>query len=149
MPSQKAGEHFSEQSSAALPERISEELIAQLVDTFYGRVRLDPLIGPIFLDKLGDDWDAHLAKLRDFWSSVTLMSGRYRGKPQQVHMPLPLQMQHFERWLALFEQTVTELCTGPARFLFIDRARRIADSLQISLNIGPKALALPGRSTSG
>lgn len=134
-------------SGAPLPERISEELIAALVDTFYARVRQDPLIGPVFLEKLGDDWDAHLAKLRDFWSSVTLMSGRYRGKPHQVHMPLPLETQHFERWLALFEQTVTELCTGPARFLFIDRAHRIADSLQISLNIGPKALVLPERRT--
>ena len=135
-------------SGTALPERISEELIAELVDTFYGRVRLDPLIGPIFVDKLGDDWAAHLAKLRDFWSSVTLMSGRYRGKPQQIHMPLPLEMPHFERWLALFEATVTELCTGPARFLFIDRANRIAESLQISLNIGPKALNLPERAAS-
>lgn len=134
-------------SAAPLPERISEELIAELVDTFYGRVRQDPLIGPIFLEKLGDDWDAHLAKLRDFWSSVTLMSGRYRGKPHQVHMPLPLEMQHFERWLSLFEQTVAELCAGPARFLLIDRAYRIADSLQISLNIGPKALVLPERRT--
>lgn len=134
-------------SGPPLPERITEELIAELVDTFYGRVRLDPLIGPIFLEKLGDDWDAHLAKLHDFWSSVTLMSGRYRGKPQQVHMPLPLEMQHFERWLSLFEATVTDLCTGPARFLFIDRAHRIADSLQISLNIGPKALNLPERRT--
>lgn len=134
-------------SGARLPERISEELIAELVDTFYARVREDPLIGPVFLDKLGEDWGAHLAKLRDFWSSVTLMSGRYRGKPQRVHMPLPLETRHFERWLALFEATVTELCTGPARFLFIDRANRIADSLQISLNIGPKALVLPERRT--
>ncbi|WID94430.1 group III truncated hemoglobin [Bosea vestrisii] len=132
-------------SGIPLPERITEELIAELVETFYGRVRQDPLIGPIFLAKLGDDWGAHLAKLRDFWSSVTLMSGRYRGKPQQVHMPLPLEMQHFERWLSLFETTVAELCTGPAAFLFVDRAHRIADSLQISLNIGPKALNLPQR----
>lgn len=131
-----------------LPERISEELIAELVDTFYGRVRQDPLIGPIFLAKLGDDWEPHLAKLRDFWSSVTLMSGRYRGKPQQVHMPLPLETRHFERWLSLFEATVSELCSGPARFLFIDRAHRIAESLQISLNIGPKALDLPQRAAS-
>ena len=145
MPSRKAGDHPSGQCSAALPERITEELIAELVDTFYGRVRLDPLIGPVFLATLGDDWGPHLAKLRDFWSSVTLMSGRYRGKPQAVHMPLRLEMPHFERWLALFEATVAELCTGPARFLFIDRAHRIADSLQISLNIGPKALLLPQR----
>ncbi|WP_244607059.1 group III truncated hemoglobin [Bosea sp. CS1GBMeth4] len=145
MPSQKDGDDLSGQGSAPLPERISEALIAELVETFYGRVRQDPLLGPIFLARLGEDWEPHLAKLRDFWSSVTLMSGRYRGKPHAVHMGLGLEPAHFERWLSLFEATVAELCTGPAAFLFVDRARRIADSLQISLNIGPKALDLPQR----
>lgn len=135
-------------SETALPERITEELITELVDTFYGRVRQDPLLGPIFLARLGEDWGPHLARLRDFWSSVTLMSGRYRGKPHAVHMDLGLEAAHFRRWLSLFEATVGELCTGPAAFLFVDRAHRIADSLQISLNIGPKALDLPQRSAS-
>lgn len=128
-----------------LPERISEELIGRLVDSFYGRVRQDAVLGPIFLARLGEDWEPHLARLRDFWSSVTLMSGRYRGKPQAAHMTLGLAPAHFERWLGLFEATVAELCTGPAAFLFVDRARRIAESLQISLNIGPKVLVLPER----
>lgn len=137
-------------SEAVLPERITEELITELVDTFYGRVRQDPVLGPIFLARLGEDWGPHLASLRDFWSSVTLMSGRYRGKPHAVHMSLGLEPAHFERWLSLFEATVGELCTGPAAFLFVDRARRIADSLQISLNIGPKALVLSeAAATSG
>lgn len=128
-----------------LPERISEELIARLVDRFYGRVRQDAVLGPIFMERLGEDWEPHLAKLRHFWSSVTLMSGRYRGKPQAAHLALRLEPAHFERWLGLFEATVAELCTGPAAFLFVDRAQRIAESLQISLNIGPKALVLPER----
>jgi len=132
----------------ALPEQISEALIAELVETFYGRVRQDPMLGPVFRARLGEDWDGHLARLRDFWSSVTLMSGRYRGKPHAVHLDLGLEPAHFERWLGLFEQTVTDLCDGPARFLFVDRAHRIADSLQISLNIGPKALHLPERAAS-
>lgn len=126
-----------------LPERISEELIGRLVDSFYGRVRQDAVLGPIFVERLGEDWEPHLSKLRAFWSSVTLMSGRYRGKPQAAHLDLRLEPAHFERWLALFEATVAELCSGPAAFLFVDRARRIAESLQIGLNIGPKALALP------
>ncbi len=143
MPSQKTGGHFSGPGPAPLPERISEEMIARLVETFYGRVREDAVLGPIFMARLGQDWEPHLAKLRDFWSSVTLMSGRYRGKPQAAHEPLGLEPPHFERWLSLFETTVAEVCTGPAAFLFTDRARRIAESLQIGLGIGPKALILP------
>lgn len=38
---------------------ISEMMIEKLVRTFYGRARLDPLIGPIFEAKVRD-WDAHI-----------------------------------------------------------------------------------------
>lgn len=127
----------------ALPEEPSEALIEQLVRTFYGRVRDDAVLGPIFERRLAGQWDAHIAKLVDFWSSVALKSGRYRGQPHVAHQPLGLTPAHFERWLGLFEATVAELCAGEAAALFIDRAHRIADSLQIGLNIGPKALRPP------
>lgn len=133
-------------ASNALPEEMSEALIVRVVHTFYGRVRQDALLGPIFESHVGHRWDEHLATLVDFWSSVALKSGRYRGNPQAAHGPLPLAEAHFARWLALFETTVHELCAGGAAALFIDRAHRIADSLQIGMNIGPKALRLPGRS---
>jgi hemoglobin len=129
--------------SAALPQDISETLVAHLVDTFYGRIRQDPVLGPIFEARLQGRWDTHLAAMVDFWSSVTMLTGRYRGKPHVAHEPLGLTPEHFQRWLGLFEATVGDLCTGPAAALFIDRAHRIADSLQIGLNIGPKALNLP------
>ena len=129
--------------SAALPQDISETLVAHLVDTFYRRIRQDPVLGPIFEARLQGRWDTHLAAMGDFWSSVTMLTGRYRGKPHVAHEPLGLTPEHFQRWLGLFEATVGDLCTGPAAALFIDRAHRIADSLQIGLNIGPKALNLP------
>ena len=129
--------------SAALPQDISETLVAHLVDTFYRRIRQDPVLGPIFEARLQGRWDTHLAAMVDFWSSVTMLTGRYRGKPHVAHEPLGLTPEHFQRWLGLFEATVGDLCTGPAAALFIDRAHRIADSLQIGLNIGPKALNLP------
>jgi hemoglobin len=125
-----------------LPDEISEALVARLVETFYGRIRQDAVLGPIFEARLQGRWDTHLAAMVDFWSSVTMLTGRYRGKPHVAHEPLGLTPAHFERWLGLFEATVGDLCTGPAAALFIDRARRIADSLQIGLNIGPKALNL-------
>ena len=133
---------------AALPDTISEDLVSDLVHTFYGRVREDVVLGPIFEARLQGRWDEHLAALVDFWSSVTMLTGRYRGKPHVVHQPLGLTPVHFQRWLSLFETTVGELCTGPAAALFIDRAHRIADSLQIGLNIGDKALQLPGRASA-
>jgi hypothetical protein len=74
---------------------ISEAMIAQLVDRFYGRVRQDELLGPVFAAV--QDWDAHLAKLSDFWSSVVLTTGRYHGQPMRAHLPLSLIGGHFDR----------------------------------------------------
>jgi hemoglobin len=78
----------------------------------------------------------------EFWSSVALGTGRYAGKPHLAHRDLGLSPDHFGRWLSLFEATARETCPGDAAAFFIDRANRIADSLQIGLNIGPKALDL-------
>lgn len=112
---------------------ITEPMIEKLVHTFYARVRRDPLIGPIFNAAI-DDWDAHLAKLGDFWSSVTLMTGRYKGTPMRVHAELPgITREHFLRWLALFQATALMTCPPGAAQLFVDRADRIAESLQMGI----------------
>jgi len=59
---------------------LSEDDLHRLVQTFYGRIRQDALLGPIFNGAI-DDWDHHLGKLQAFWSSVMLGSGRIRGSP--------------------------------------------------------------------
>jgi hemoglobin len=121
---------------------VTEAMITDLVRAFYDRVLRDESLGPIFRRRLSHRWDEHLAIMVDFWSSVALTTGRYSGKPQVAHQDLGLSPAHFARWLALFESTAAEVC-GEAAAFFIDRAHRIADSLMIGLNIGPKALNLP------
>ena len=109
---------------------ITESMIGELVTKFYGRVREDDLLGPIF--GVVQDWDEHLAKLRDFWSSVVLTAGRYHGQPMRAHLPLTLIGDHFDRWLDLFEQTAREVCPPVAAAHFIEKARRIADSFEMA-----------------
>lgn len=111
---------------------IDEAMIARLVDGFYDRVRADPLIGPVFEDRI-DDWGPHLEQMRLFWSSVALMSGVYHGRPMPKHLPLPVDARHFDRWLALFEATARDLCPPAAADHFIERARRIAESLELGI----------------
>ena len=60
---------------------IDEALVSQLGDTFYARVREDDLLGPIFQAALGEDWDPHLAKLKDFWSAIALARGAIMAAP--------------------------------------------------------------------
>jgi hemoglobin len=105
-------------------------MIERLVREFYGRARLDPLIGPIFENHV-HDWEAHITKICAFWSSVALMTGRYHGQPTVAHLPLPIDALHFDRWLELFAQTAQDICTPAAISHFLERAYRIADSLEM------------------
>ena len=122
------------QLSAEIKNRtgIDEAMIRALVTTFYAQVRKDPLIGPIFETKIGD-WGHHMGKLCAFWSSVVLMTGRYHGQPMQAHLCLPVESKHFARWLEIFEMTARDTCPSKAADVFIDRARRIADSLELGI----------------
>lgn len=111
---------------------ITEEMIERLVRSFYTRVRTDAMLAPIF-DARIKDWEPHLQQMCAFWSSVALMSGRYHGAPMPKHLPLPVDAAHFDRWLALFEATAAEVCPPEAAEHFIERARRIAASLELGV----------------
>jgi hemoglobin len=122
------------QITADIAERtgITEAMIEHLVRGFYAKVRADALLGPIFEARIRD-WEPHLAQMCAFWSSVALMSGRYHGTPMVKHLPLPVDAVHFDRWLALFEETAGEICPPEAEAHFVERARRIAASLELGI----------------
>jgi len=111
---------------------IDERMIERLVRGFYAKVRADALLGPVFAARIGD-WEPHLERMCAFWSSVALMSGRYHGSPMAKHLPLPVDAAHFDRWLALFEETAAELCPPVAAAHFVERARRIAQSIELGI----------------
>lgn len=118
-----------------LPVGITELMIRDLVHCFYAEVRRDAVLGPIFDSRI-HDWDEHLDKLSAFWSSVVLMTGRYKGRPMPVHMAISeISEAHFQRWLALFRATAAAVCPPPAAALFVDRAERIAESLHLGISL--------------
>lgn len=89
---------------------LNHETIAALVDRFYAKVREDSLLGPVFNGAIGDHWPEHLATLTDFWTSVLLASGRYKGNPMMAHIPIPqMDQQHFSRWIELWGETTAEV----------------------------------------
>lgn len=115
-----------------LENTITEESIRRMVDTFYERVRNDELLGPVFENVLHDQWDAHMPKMYDFWSTVLLGSGRFQGNVFGKHMVLPgITKEHFVNWLALFNATVTEIYDADTAQPILEVAGRIAESLQL------------------
>jgi len=114
---------------------IDEDVIRRQVHTFYGRVRVHPVLGPVFNTAI-EDWDDHLAKLCDFWSSVLLMTGRFKGSPMAAHARRPeVRDEHFGAWLELFEATARETCPPTAASLFIEKAQMIGRSLRLGLAV--------------
>ena len=131
------------ESDNGTEDLIEEADIERLVRTFYGRAREDEILGPVFAAHV-DDWEHHLLRIQDFWSSVVHRSGRYRGRPVPAHVPLPIDATHFDRWLELFEKTARDVCRPQAADIFIERARMIAASLEMAMATHAGVILPPG-----
>lgn len=115
-------------------EGITEERLSELVDLFYGRVRKDDLIGPVF-NRAIDDWPEHLDRLKAFWSSVMLTSGRYKGRPLPAHVKHgdSIRQASFDRWLELWREATEEVLPPAAAAAMQEKAGRIAESLSMGI----------------
>jgi hemoglobin len=113
---------------------LDETQLEQLIPHFYGLVRADPTLGPIFNEAVGD-WPEHLDRLVAFWSSVMLTSGRYKGNPMAAHLKLAPRItpEMFQRWLALWAKATSETLAPPIAAALQEKAERIAESLSLAL----------------
>jgi hemoglobin len=113
---------------------LEDGALRELLDRFYARVREDADLAPIFNAAI-DDWPEHLERLSDFWSSVMLATGRYKGNPMARHMPHAelITPAMFTRWLALWEMTTNEMAPPDIALLMQAKARRIGASLELAL----------------
>lgn len=129
---------------ATPPKPLDRRSIERLIDAFYGAVRADALLGPVFEAAIGARWPQHLVRMADFWSTVMLGSGGYRGNVMQRHLDLPaLGAQHVERWLELWQAPTTLLfepaaaarlqsvAQGIARMILLARARQQAGAAPV------------------
>jgi hemoglobin len=119
---------------------LDDVILEHLVRSFYAAARGDGVIGHLF-DHV-QDWEKHIAKITAFWSSVALLTGRYHGQPLAAHSALPLQPSHFARWLVLFEQTARQVCTPEGADYLMEKAHRIARSLEMGVAVSRGALPL-------
>ena len=80
------------------PELFAEAEVAELVTSFYAKVRDDAVLGPIFERHIAD-WNLRMPKMIAFWSAALCGSKNYRGNPMVVHRALPdLTHSMFERF---------------------------------------------------
>lgn len=112
---------------------LTHEDVKRLVDTFYGKVQQDPLLAPIFNERIQNRWPEHLVKMYGFWETILLGKQTYSGIPFPPHAQLPVDHTHFAEWLALFTQTVNELFTGLKATEAIWRAEKMAQMFEYKI----------------
>ena len=132
----------AEKRAAAEAIGVDADYVDHFVDAFYGSVRADDLLGPIFAARI-IDWPVHLARMKAFWRSVLHNSGEFSGNPMVKHLAIPgLETRHFEHWLTLFYATLRDTEGHPeATALVGGRARMIADSLLTAIAVHRDGLA--------
>ena len=90
--------------------------IELMVNTFYSKVKCNPVLGYIFDDVAKINWESHLPKMYSFWASILLGEHSFSGNPMQKHIALSklteMTDKEFAEWLHLFIETVDELFLG-------------------------------------
>ena len=108
----------------------THEEVDEVVRTFYAAVAQDDLLGPIFEDVAQVDWAEHLPKLAAFWCRALFGTPGYIGNPfarhRDTHRQSPFTAAHFDRWLALFDETIDEGWSGPNAEVMKELASNVA-----------------------
>lgn len=106
-----------------------------LVDTFYGRIREDDLLADVFNERIQDRWPQHIAKMYTFWQTMLLREHTYFSSPFPPHATLPVQAEHFERWLHLWRTTLDEFWAGEIVEEAVWRAEKMAEMFQYKIGV--------------
>jgi len=124
-----------------LEKNITEENIEKFVINFYTKILKDDIVGPFFIDILGDDmnnkkWQEHIETLCDFWASVTLGHRSYVGSPFAPHRQIQgLEKETFYRWLEIFFETLDEIYEQDISLKFKETGSIMAQNFMRNLRI--------------
>lgn len=117
--------------------------VKQLVDTFYAKVREDELLSPIFNNVIKEHWPEHLEKLYRFWQTVLLEEHTYFGSPFIPHVKLPVEKEHFDRWLQLFFSNIDDQFKGEKAEEAKWRAQKMAQMFQMKIEMYKNSNSTP------
>jgi hemoglobin len=116
----------------------SREDIVFLVNTFYKKVE-DSEIGFFFNAIAKINWGHHLPKMYDFWTTLLFGEVAYKGNPMSVHFPInemvAMEKKHFDIWLKIWTETVTENFEGEIAELALYKANNIAQLMAYKMEM--------------
>ena len=117
----------------------TREDIERFIHAFYEKVKVDDRIGIIFNEIVSINWEHHIPIITDFWESILLDNPVYKYNGMEIHYKLhamyPLNKEHFQAWLSLFESTLDEMFLGNIAELAKKRAKSVASLMKFKMNI--------------
>ncbi len=122
-------------------DKITRENVRMFVMNFYVKIFKDDIVGPFFIEKLGDDmsnehWKEHLEIIVGFWISLAFGSPKYSRQLFLPHTQLgDVKRETFEQWLKLFGETLDETYVPKVANLFKERATIIAGNFMRNLGL--------------
>ena len=124
-----------------LNSEVNKENLKIMVVRFYSKILNDDIVGPFFIQKLGDDlkseeWVTHIELLTNFWASIAIGDTEYRGNPFAPHMHLNgLSRAAFTQWLVVFFQTVDSAYEPQIASFFKQRSEIMAGNFMRNLGL--------------
>ncbi len=114
---------------------LTEALVRRVITSFYDKVRSDVVLGPVFAEAIGDDWDPHIERIVLFWLTATRLGRGYDGRKfMPAHLRnRSIRADQLPRWLKLFRNTAAEQCSPQIASVLVDIAERMAETLEIGL----------------
>ncbi|PBC52813.1 cyanoglobin [Rhodococcus sp. ACS1] len=120
-----------------MPDIATRADLELLLRHFYGRAFADPVLEPVFETLMVIGLDDHLPVMCDFWETILLRTGIYRGSVGAVHRALHgrhgFTDRHFDRWVELWTSSVDELFLGDVAQQAKVEAARIAVGMRLRL----------------
>jgi truncated hemoglobin YjbI/tellurite resistance-related uncharacterized protein len=112
---------------------LTEAEIKSVVHEFYSAVRADTMLMKAFVAVV--DWEEHLGRMEEFWGSLMLTTGRYKGNPVAMHLIHSdlIEPRMFERWTSLWTSVTNAKLTPSAALEMQEKAKRVAARLQGAL----------------
>ncbi len=111
--------------------------IEKIIKAFYKKVLEDEIIGVYFTDVIHVDWNLHTPLMVNFWENILFFTEKYEGNPMNVHKRLDsvhkMSLKDFQRWNALFTDTVNELFKGDKANFMKETALNVSAVMQSSL----------------
>ena len=113
-----------------------------LVNAFYKKVEMDETIGFFFTKIAKVEWKNHLPKMYQFWETLLFGNVSYKGNPMAKHFPVnemkAIEKQHFEHWLKIWTETVSENFSGEMADLAIYKATNISSLMAYKMETATK-----------